>query len=139
MFCNLSVFKLVVKEFCFDIDLMDYDDVWMCCDKVNICGKCWWFIIMVIKVLGVVLKEDFGYEYVMWVYSGRRGVYVWVCDCKVRGLDDYKRKVIGNYFLVVKGGEKMGKRVNVRRFLYLYLVRSLGIFKEYFLMDVFEG
>ncbi|VBB81903.1 Putative DNA primase small subunit [Podospora comata] len=138
-FRNSSAFKPVAKELCFDIDLTDYDDVRTCCDKANICGKCWRFITMAIKVLGVALKEDFGYEHVMWVYSGRRGAHAWVCDRKARGLDDHKRKAIGNYFSVVKGGEKTAKRVNVRRPLHPHLARSLGILKEHFLTDVLEG
>lgn len=45
-------------------------------------------MMMVIKVIDVVLWEDFGFKYIMWVYFGRRGVYVWVCDKKVRLMDD---------------------------------------------------
>ncbi|KAK0673704.1 hypothetical protein QBC41DRAFT_393052 [Cercophora samala] len=138
-FRHSSAFKPVAKELCFDIDLTDYDDVRTCCDKANICKKCWQFITMAIKVLGVALREDFGYEHVMWVYSGRRGAHAWVCDRKARNLDDHKRKAIGNYFSVVKGGEKTGKRVNVRRPLHPHLARSLDILKEHFLTDVLEA
>ncbi|KAK4176477.1 putative DNA primase small subunit [Triangularia setosa] len=138
-FRNSSAFRPIAKELCFDIDLTDYDDVRTCCDKANICIKCWQFITMAIKVLDVALREDFGYEHIMWVYSGRRGAHAWVCDRQARNLDDHKRKALGNYFSVVKGGEKTGKRVNVRRPLHPHLARSLDILKEHFLTDVLEA
>lgn len=116
-----SAFKPIAKELCFDIDLTDYDDIRTCCDKANICNKCWQFITMAIKVIDVALRDDFGFKHIMWVYSGRRGAHAWVCDKKVRQMDDQKRRAIAGYLEVIKGGAQSGKRVNVKRPLHSHV------------------
>lgn len=118
---NLSAFKPLSKELCFDIDLTDYDDIRTCCDKANICEKCWQFMTMAIKVTDIALREDFGFKHIMWVYSGRRGAHAWVCDRKARLMDDHKRRAVAGYLEVLKGGAQSGKKVNVRRPLHPHL------------------
>ncbi|KAK5995726.1 DNA primase small subunit [Cladobotryum mycophilum] len=133
---NSSAFKPLSKELCFDIDLTDYDDIRTCCDKANICNKCWTFMTMAIKVVDVALREDFGFKHIMWVYSGRRGAHAWVCDKKARIMEDQKRKAIAGYLEVIKGGSQSGKKVNVKRPLHPHLTRSLDILKTHFQEDV---
>ena len=116
-----AAFRPISKELCFDIDLTDYDDVRTCCDKANICNKCWQFITMAVKVVDTALRDDFGFKHIMWVYSGRRGAHAWVCDRKARHLDDKKRKAIAGYLEVVKGGSQSGKKVRVKRPLHPHL------------------
>ncbi|QUC17159.1 uncharacterized protein UV8b_01400 [Ustilaginoidea virens] len=135
---NSSAFKPLAKELCFDIDLTDYDDIRTCCSKANICSKCWKFMTMAVRVVDVALRQDFGFKHIMWVYSGRRGVHAWVCDRKVRSLDDQKRRAIAGYLEVIKGGSQSGKKVNVRRPLHPHLARSLDILKNHFQEDVLE-
>jgi DNA primase small subunit len=118
---NSSAFKPLSKELCFDIDLTDYDDIRTCCEKANICNKCWQFMTMAIKVVDVALRDDFGFKHIMWVYSGRRGVHAWVCDKKARTMDDQKRRAVAGYLEVIKGGAQSGKKVNVRRPLHPHL------------------
>lgn len=130
---NSTAFKPLSKELCFDIDLTDYDDIRTCCDKANICNKCWQFMTMAIKVVDAALRDDFGFKHIMWVYSGRRGAHAWVCDKKARAMDDQKRKAIANYLEIIRGGAQSGKKVNLRRPLhphvsYVYdCIRSLCI------------
>lgn len=136
---NSSAFRPLSKELCFDIDLTDYDDIRTCCDKANICQKCWQFITMAIKVVDTALREDFGFKHIMWVYSGRRGAHAWVCDKSARSLDDQKRRAIAGYLEVIRGGAQSGKKVNLRRPLHPHLVRSLDILKQHFQGDVLEA
>lgn len=127
-----SMFRPLSKEIVFDIDLTDYDDIRTCCEKANICLKCWAFATMAIKVVDVALREDFGFEHIIWIYSGRRGVHAWISDRDARELDDDKRKAITGYFEVLKGGVQGGKRVNLKRPLHPHISRSLEILKPYF-------
>jgi DNA primase small subunit len=125
-----SAFRPIAKELCFDIDLTDYDDIRTCCDKANICNKCWQFITMAIKVIDVALRDDFGFKHILWVYSGRRGAHAWVCDKKARQMDDQKRRAIASYLEVIKGGAQSGKRVNVKRPLHPHVAYVASIFLD---------
>jgi DNA primase small subunit len=133
-----SAFRPLSKEIVFDIDLTDYDDIRTCCNKANICPKCWTFATMSIKVIDVALREDFDFEHILWVYSGRRGVHAWISDKDARELDDEKRKALTGYFEVIKGGVQGGKRVNPKRPLHPHLTRSLEILKPYFQTTILE-
>ncbi|KAI5813839.1 eukaryotic and archaeal DNA primase small subunit [Pyronema omphalodes] len=131
-----SAFKPISKELVFDIDLTDYDDVRTCCDKANICNKCWQFITVAIKIMDVALREDLGFKHIMWIYSGRRGAHAWVCDKRARTLDDQKRRAVAAYLEVVRGNDKSGKRVNLRRPLHPHLSRSLDVLIENFGQEI---
>ena len=116
-----TAFRPIAKELVFDIDLTDYDEIRTCCDKANICRKCWSFVTMAIKVVDAALKEDFGFCHIMWVYSGRRGAHAWISDKRARDMDDQKRKALAGYLEVIKGGQQSGKKVNVKRPLHPHL------------------
>jgi len=117
--------------------MTDYDEIRTCCDKANICNKCWAFVTMAIKVVDIALKKDLGFKHILWVYSGRRGAHAWVCDKRARVLDDQKRKAVVSYLEVVKGGSNTDKKVNLMRRLHPHLARSLDILREGF-GDVLE-
>lgn len=133
-----SAFRPIAKELCFDIDLTDYDEIRTCCDKANICNKCWQFITMAIKVVDVALRDDFGFKHIMWVYSGRRGAHAWVCDKKARQMDDQKRRAIAGYLELIRGGAQTAKKVNVKRPLHPHVLRSLDILKGHFQNDILQ-
>ena len=97
---NPSAFKTVERELVFDIDMTDYDDIRTCCSGANICLRCWPYMTMAIKVVHEILREDFGFEHILWVYSGRRGVHCWVCDQKARQLSNEARTAIVEYMSV---------------------------------------
>ena len=116
-----SAFRPIAKELVFDIDLTDYDEIRTCCSKANICHKCWSFVTMAIKVVDAALREDFGFQHIMWVYSGRRGAHAWISDKRARTMDDQRRKALAGYLEVIKGGAQSGKKVNVKRPLHPHL------------------
>ena len=116
-----TAFRPLTKELVFDIDLTDYDEIRTCCDKANICHKCWSFVTMAIKVVDVALRDDFGFQHIMWVYSGRRGAHAWISDKRARNMDDQRRKAVAGYLEVIKGGAQSGKKVNVKRPLHPHL------------------
>jgi DNA primase small subunit len=94
-------FKPAARELVFDIDLTDYDEIRRCgCSGANICGVCWGFMTMAVKVMDEGLRDDFGFEHIGWFYSGRRGVHCWVCDESARELTDAGRSAVASYFEV---------------------------------------
>jgi DNA primase small subunit len=106
---TVTNFATVQRELVFDIDLTDYDEVRHCgCSGAKICGKCWTFMNMAVKVMDQGLKEDFGFERLTWFYSGRRGVHCWVCDESARELSNEARSSVAQYF-EVSVVEKMKK------------------------------
>ncbi|KAK4894796.1 hypothetical protein LTR28_002000, partial [Elasticomyces elasticus] len=131
-----SAFRPVAKELVFDIDMTDYDEIRTCCTGASICQKCWTFITMAIKVVDAALREDFGFKHILWVYSGRRGAHAWVCDKRAREMDDQKRRAVAGYLELLKGGDKSGKKVNIRRPLHPHLERSYNLLKTHFQTDV---
>lgn len=133
-----AAFKPVSKELVFDIDMTDYDEIRTCCTGASICQRCWSFIRVAIRTLDLALREDFGFEHILWVYSGRRGVHAWVCDKRARDMDDRKRTAVAAYMELLKGGDGTKKKVNVRRPLHPHLERSLKMLRENFQTDILK-
>lgn len=108
-----NVFTPVERELIFDIDITEYDDVRYCCSGSDICLDCWPLMSVAIKVMNTVLRDDFGFNHILWVYSGRRGVHCWVCDSRARRLSNEQRSSIADYFHVYKGGENSMKKASL--------------------------
>ncbi|TDH68296.1 hypothetical protein CCR75_004115 [Bremia lactucae] len=119
-----TVFKPEQRELVFDIDLTDYDDIRTCCEGAAICHRCWRFMVAAVKVLDDALREDFGFENLLWIYSGRRGIHCWVSDESARKLENEARAAVVGYLSLVEGNENVARKVKLREPLHPSLDRA---------------
>ena len=98
--------KTVEREFIFDFDMNDYDDVRTCCSGKKVCLKCWKMLIIATEILELTLTEDFDFHKIMYVFSGGRGLHIWVCDKRARELKDPVRRSMVDYLELVTGNDK---------------------------------
>ncbi|GAA5959939.1 hypothetical protein JCM3765_000653 [Sporobolomyces pararoseus] len=127
-----SAFKPMSRELVFDIDMTDYDTVRTCCKDKAMCKRCWKFITVAVKVLDEILRADFGFQHILWVYSGRRGIHAWISDPSALTLTDEQRSSIVRYIDVIKGYTTMDKRVQLQRPLHPALKRAYRNLKPAF-------
>ncbi|CAI5759821.1 unnamed protein product [Candida verbasci] len=124
-----SVMKPVSKELVFDIDLTDYDDIRTCCQGTDICCKCWKFIQVGSKIIEFSLRQDFGFQHLIWVFSGRRGAHCWISDIRARNLDENSRRSIVEYLDILG---KNGNKKSIKKPYHPHIERSFEILKNEF-------
>lgn len=85
------------RELVFDLDADDFKDIKCCCGDSEICEKCWPYMECALECLIKALTENFGFKHILPVFSGRRGIHIWVCDRRARELSGPVREKIVKY------------------------------------------
>jgi DNA primase small subunit len=138
-----ELFNPVERELVFDIDMTDYDDIRTCCTGANICLKCWPYMTMAVKVVDKALRDDFGFNNILWIYSGRRGVHCWVCDPEARSLNNEARAAIVDYLSVHTGTSENSDKALKKSFntinMHPSVKRSYTILEPYFRKHIADG
>eukprot|EP01127_Copromyxa_protea_P021998 TRINITY_DN7717_c0_g1_i1.p1 TRINITY_DN7717_c0_g1~~TRINITY_DN7717_c0_g1_i1.p1 ORF type:complete len:409 (+),score=82.96 TRINITY_DN7717_c0_g1_i1:77-1303(+) len=138
---KVSNFAPQEKELVFDIDATDYSDVFVSTEKTSFITSLTWPLMSVaIQVLDDLLRNDFGFEHIMWVFSGRRGIHGWVCDRAARQLPNSARSAIAEYLQVVTGHDGSANKVNLKNTLHPSLKRVYDnilhpMFLQYFVEE----
>jgi len=94
---KFKLFEPHQREFIIDIDLTDYDFLDVDVKRLETCDRCWPLMALALRVLTKALREDFGFEQLLWVYSGRRGIHCWVCDTRARVMSNEVRSAVADY------------------------------------------
>lgn len=129
---GVNTYIPIQKELVFDIDMTDYDDVRTCCSEANICEKCWKYMEVAYKILNSALEFDFGFEQIMWVFSGRRGIHCWVGDERARNLNNQGRSAIANYLKWKTINKNTGLTFLMKEPFHPSLNRALSIIESCF-------
>ena len=94
---KFKLFEPLQREFIIDIDLTDYDFLDVDVKRLQTCDRCWPLMALALRVLTASLRDDFGFEHLLWVYSGRRGIHCWVCDTAARTMSNEVRSAVADY------------------------------------------
>lgn len=65
--------------------------------RLETCDRCWPLMALAMRVLERALREDFGFEHILCVYSGRRGIHLWACDTRARLMPNEVRGAVADY------------------------------------------
>ena len=63
-------------------------------------------------VINHVLTEDFGFQCLLWVFSGRRGIHCWIGDEQARQMTNEMRAAVTEYLYLAMGNEMGGSTMD---------------------------
>lgn len=127
--------EAIEREFVIDIDMNDYDGIRTCCKDKKVCESCWKYLTAAYEVLKEALEKDFGFRHILWVFSGRRGIHLWVCDERARIMENDCRKGVTSYLNITVSSDKINSLVQSSVHSnpnYRLFVRSFEILKKKF-------
>ena len=127
------------RELVFDIDMSDYDTVRQCCQGKKVCALCWQWMTVAARVIRHVVSRHFGFHQFLPVFSGRRGLHIWVCDAKARLLSDDQRGAIVGYMSVVSSRSSVNVSAGRHQHVLHPLITELGDILTAAFVKVFES
>lgn len=74
--------------------------------------------------------EDFNFEHILWVFSGRRGIHCWVCDKVARQMNAKNRNATAEYLNVLSGSGPT--KVNIGDRMHHSMKRAFSIIEPFF-------
>jgi DNA primase small subunit len=91
--------RVVGRELVFDIDIdaYDRDESRRCCKGKKCCKQCWKLVVAAADVIDSRL-DQMGWSHRLYVYSGSRGLHVWVLDREACSLSESARAALVNVF-----------------------------------------
>lgn len=90
---------VIGAEFKIDVDLDVMGHLRACCgSEKRVCGRCWVFGLTAAQAIAYVLRRIYMFRHVLCVFSGRRGVHVWVFDPVVLAYSQGRRLQIYQTF-----------------------------------------
>lgn len=103
--------RWVGRELIFDLDMDEYDPVRQCdCIGREVCEDCWILMQQAADVMDETFRVDFGFNDLVWVYTGGRGYHCWVLDKITFDLDQDQRSAIIGYMQLIhdpKGNQRI--------------------------------
>ena len=132
----------VRRELVFDLDLTDYDFLALETPEGNVdadaCDKAWCVCAVGIFVLQWLLRNAFGFQEFVVVYSGRRGAHVYVCDDKAMDLPDDVRGAITDFFKFVPSDDGQRAHPSTRSVMVMHELSEVlhHIFEEHFIDEL---
>ena len=107
----------VRRELVFDIDLTDYEFLNLELPDGGVdmerCDKAWPVCATAVFVLQWLLKQAFGFKEFVVVYSGRRGVHLYVCDDDAMNLNNEQRSAITDFLKYDTSEDKLRAHENL--------------------------
>ena len=130
------------RELVFDLDLTDYDFLTLETPEGDVdadaCDKAWCVCAVGIFVLQWLLKRAFGFQEFVVVYSGRRGVHLYVCDDTAMDLTDDMRAAITDFFKFMPSEDGQRAHSSTRTVMVMHeLSEALHhVFEEHFIDEL---
>lgn len=106
-----------------EIDVTDYDHLGINKASVGACDAAWPYVAFGCRLITELLEQAFALRNIMYAYSGRRGVHMWILDQGSAQLDAAQRRAIASFCNYTPNSSQSGDRV------------ILAIARQYGLLD----